>query len=101
MVDVEEPKHLRNIPSRNTGLPHNHPVNVAYRILVIGGSIFGLHELSVFHQIMKGPSVSHEWFKVFLAASIGTYRCCVTFDCCRQIGTMSQPLRAVIVPFFI
>lgn len=101
MVDVEEPKHLRNIPSRNTGLPYNHPVNVAYRILVIGGSIFGLHELSVFHQIMKGPSVSHEWFKVFLAASISTYRCCVTFDCCRQIGTMSQPLRAVIVPFFI
>lgn len=37
----------------------------------MGGSLYGLHELKVFHQVIHSPDIDHQWFKVGLAASIG------------------------------
>mmetsp|Transcript_7918 Transcript_7918/g.9194 ORF Transcript_7918/g.9194 Transcript_7918/m.9194 type:complete len:188 (+) Transcript_7918:77-640(+) len=52
------------------GLPPHHPINIIYRLSVMSGSIYGLHELDVFHQIILGPNIDHTWFKVGLAASV-------------------------------
>ena len=70
-MDPEQPRQLRNGPPVSTVLPANHPVNIIYRVTVMFGSIYGLYEHDVFHQIMRGPGVNHEWFKCGLAAGIG------------------------------
>jgi hypothetical protein len=74
-MDVEEPPQFRRrVPSTATHhstLPHNHPINILYRIGVIGGSLYALHVLKVFHKIVMSPDVDHEWFKIGLAATIG------------------------------
>lgn len=69
-MDPEQPRQLRNGPPVSTVLPANHPVNIIYRVTVMFGSIYGLYEHDVFHQIMRGPGVNHEWFKFGLAAGI-------------------------------
>lgn len=74
-MDVEEPFQARRrgphgSAVNHSALPHNHPVNILYRIGVIGGSLYALHELKVFHKIVMSPDVDHEWFKIGLAATI-------------------------------
>jgi hypothetical protein len=75
IMDVEEPFQGRRRGSHgstsHSTLPHNHPVNILYRIGVIGGSLYALHELKVFHNIVRNPDVDHQWFKIGLAATIG------------------------------
>jgi len=63
-------KHRHHAPPRDPPLPPRHPLNILYRTSVIGGSVYGLHRMSVFHNIVKSPQVDHQWFKVGLAASI-------------------------------
>lgn len=58
--------HSSSSPDRR----HHHPFNILYRLVVICGSIYCLHEMEVFHQIMRGPLVNHTWFKIGLAASV-------------------------------
>jgi len=71
-MDVEEAQRRQNRPGQTSSvLPPNHPVNILYRVGVMGGSLYGLNELDVFHQVMHSPNVDHQWFKVGLAASIG------------------------------
>lgn len=60
----------RMMPPPQPLIPYNHPVNILYRIVVMAGSIYGLQYMDVFHQIMRGPLVSHMWFKIGLASSI-------------------------------
>jgi len=76
-MDVEEPFQARrrgpNGAVNHSALPHNHPVNILYRIGVIGGSLYALHELKVFHKVVMSPDVDHEWFKIGLAATIGRF----------------------------
>mmetsp|Transcript_13273 Transcript_13273/g.19346 ORF Transcript_13273/g.19346 Transcript_13273/m.19346 type:complete len:187 (+) Transcript_13273:166-726(+) len=89
-MDVEEPQSIRQRPKKNVKgggnggngkkspmmpvsqpvIPYNHPVNILYRVVVCFGSLYLLHEMEVFHQIVRGPDVSHEWFKIGLAASV-------------------------------
>ena len=79
--DLEELERQRFIKGKNgkplppkfqsKALPPRHPVNLIYRATVIGGSVYVLHLMEVFHNIMRSPQVNHEWFKVGLAASIG------------------------------
>lgn len=75
-MDVEEPfqgrrRGAHGSASSHSTLPHNHPVNILYRFGVIGGSLYALHELKVFHNIVRNPDVDHQWFKIGLAATIG------------------------------
>lgn len=74
MVDVERQR-LNNGTTRPKPLPARHPINLLYRSVVIGGSLYGLHTMSVFHAIMRSPDVNHQWFKLGLAGSIGEFLC--------------------------
>lgn len=70
-MDVERAQRKKNAPPVHTSLlPPNHPFNIFYRVTVIFASLYGLNEFDVFHQIMRGQNVDHQWFKVGLAASI-------------------------------
>ena len=79
MRDLEEAERLTTsngsmkAVAKSKHLAPRHPVNLVYRFSIIGGSLYGLHSMQVFHNIMKSPHVDHEWFKVGLAASIGEY----------------------------
>lgn len=74
MTDIEGAERQKFIQSKgkrpSTSLPSRHPVVVLYRLVIIGGSLYGLHTMSVFHDIMRSPKVDHQWFKIGLAASI-------------------------------
>jgi hypothetical protein len=77
MTDVEEAERQGFInrkgndnKGRPYSLPPRHPINLIYRAVVISGSLYGLHSMSVFHNVMHSPHVNHEWFKCGLAASI-------------------------------
>lgn len=65
---------LENPYSDNaTPLFYWHPINVLRRGIYIGVSLYGLHYLNAYETIMRDPSVSHEWFKFAIAASVGTF----------------------------
>mmetsp|Transcript_9736 Transcript_9736/g.29014 ORF Transcript_9736/g.29014 Transcript_9736/m.29014 type:complete len:173 (-) Transcript_9736:403-921(-) len=80
MTDVES-----SGPSRGNSRPNNpysdsarsssrwDPINVLWRTLCIGVSLHLLHHMDAYHTIMHSPEVSHEWFKVGLAASIALF----------------------------
>ena len=75
MQDVETTETVRlrdgsKMKPISTGLPPRHPINLLYRVLVIIGSLYVLHEMDVYHQVTRGNKVRHEWFKVGLAASV-------------------------------
>uniref|UniRef100_A0A7S1D8F6 Uncharacterized protein n=1 Tax=Cyclophora tenuis TaxID=216820 RepID=A0A7S1D8F6_CYCTE len=73
MRDVESDKQPLNNPyslPRDDEMSPNHPVNVIYRVGVLGGSLYFLHTWSVYDTILHSPNVRHEWFKIGLAASI-------------------------------
>lgn len=79
MKDVEDdtrPSLIEN-PYSAAGNPHElgpyHPVNLLYRIGVMGGSLYFLHYWEVYSTVLRSPKVGHEWFKIGLAASIGTF----------------------------
>mmetsp|Transcript_24211 Transcript_24211/g.52216 ORF Transcript_24211/g.52216 Transcript_24211/m.52216 type:complete len:184 (-) Transcript_24211:338-889(-) len=58
------------IPAPPPGLPPRHPLQILKRSAIIGGTLYAMHDFNVFHNILYSPKVSHEWFKVGLAASI-------------------------------
>ena len=74
MVDVETANLLRNrgagqqFPS--TALPPNHPFNLGKRVLILLTAIWGLHEFTVYHAVLRSPHVSHAWFKLGFASSV-------------------------------
>lgn len=39
----------------------------------MGGSIYLLHRMNAYDSIMKSPDISHQWFKVGLAASVALF----------------------------
>lgn len=39
----------------------------------MGGSLYFLDEMNAYHEIMHSPLISHEWFKVGLAASLALF----------------------------
>lgn len=43
------------------------------RFVYMGLSLYGLNHFNVYQVILHSPHVSHEWFKVGLAATIGAY----------------------------
>jgi hypothetical protein len=47
-------------------------VDTLKRIIYIGVSLFFLMRMNVFRATLESPHVSHEWFKVGLAGTIGT-----------------------------
>lgn len=81
MADVEASTQER--PSRSTRVnnPYNehdpsvlptwHPINVLHRVLYMGCSLYGLHYFQAYQKLMQDPNISHEWFKVGLAATVG------------------------------
>ena len=78
-LDVEEAELRQRLQgpaqiSRKEKEPLTKVFNLAYRIIVIGASLYGLIEYGVFHQIMKGSNVNHGWFKLGLAASVGKWK---------------------------
>ena len=52
-------------------LPARHPLNILKRGSYIGLSLYGWHYFEVYHNILHSPKISHEWFKIFLTATIG------------------------------
>jgi hypothetical protein len=44
------------------------------RLVYMGISLYGLHQFDAYKAVFQSPQVSHEWFKVGLAATIGTRR---------------------------
>ena len=77
MTDVEtsRPARIQTVPNPysqvNEGYHRFHPVNLFYRTLWMGGSLYFLDKMKAYHEIMHSPLISHEWFKVGLAASLG------------------------------
>ena len=55
-----------------------HPMNILSRGMWMSLSLYILHRMNVYTTIMTSPDISHEWFKVGLAASVGT---CVLCAC--------------------
>mmetsp|Transcript_4551 Transcript_4551/g.6457 ORF Transcript_4551/g.6457 Transcript_4551/m.6457 type:complete len:186 (+) Transcript_4551:54-611(+) len=72
--DIERSSSTENkstLPPQDMGaIPPNHPFNILYRISVLGGSLWGLHFMKVFHAIIHGVKVNHTIFKIGMAASI-------------------------------
>jgi len=52
------------------GLHRWHPINVMRRGMYMGISLYGLHYFDTYETIMSDPEVSHEWFKIAIAASV-------------------------------
>ena len=52
-------------------LPPDHWYYKLKRTCILGLSIWGLHELRVWHAVMRSPDVNHEWFKAGVASSVG------------------------------
>ena len=73
---LRKPEHR----SENGNVPHGDKrfltkaLNTAYRITVIGASLYGLFYFDVLTQILKSPNVSHGWFKIGLASSVGKWK---------------------------
>ena len=51
-------------------LPLYHPINLLWRFTVMGGSLYSLHLLEVYRQVMVGKDIYHHWFKLGLVLSI-------------------------------
>lgn len=45
--------------------------NKMYRAVIFFGSLYFLHTWEVYATVLRSPKVSHEWFKIGMAASIG------------------------------
>ena len=80
MTDVESSAPTRGNKPRNPyseanegGYHRWHPANLLWRTLWMGGSLYFLDEMKAYHEIMHSPLISHEWFKVGLAASLGEF----------------------------
>jgi hypothetical protein len=48
-----------------------HPINILQRGMWMSLSLYILHRMNVYQNIMTSPDISHEWFKIGLAASVG------------------------------
>eukprot|EP00568_Trieres_chinensis_P001697 CAMPEP_0183302298 /NCGR_PEP_ID=MMETSP0160_2-20130417/8133_1 /TAXON_ID=2839 ORGANISM="Odontella Sinensis, Strain Grunow 1884" /NCGR_SAMPLE_ID=MMETSP0160_2 /ASSEMBLY_ACC=CAM_ASM_000250 /LENGTH=151 /DNA_ID=CAMNT_0025465049 /DNA_START=277 /DNA_END=732 /DNA_ORIENTATION=+ len=53
-----------------SSLPPNHWYYKLKRACILGCSLYVLHDLGAWHAVMRSPDVSHEWFKIGLAASV-------------------------------
>jgi len=40
----------------------------------MGGSIYLLHRMNTYKNILTSPDISHQWFKVGLASSVGEFK---------------------------
>ncbi|CAJ1943172.1 unnamed protein product [Cylindrotheca closterium] len=77
-MDVEASRRQRgrktpmDNPYSDTAAPLHywHPMNVLRRGVYIGVSLYGLNYFNAYETIMRDPSVSHEWFKFAIAASV-------------------------------
>lgn len=78
MRDIESDRQPLNNPYAAgvgpTTLPARHPINILKRCIYMGLSIWGLHKLQVYRTILRSPDVQHEWFKIGLASSVGTWK---------------------------
>jgi hypothetical protein len=68
------------VPNPYRGLGPNHATTGANmlvdkfkRMLYIGVSGFFLHRMNFWGAIVRSPHVSHEWFKLGVAGTIGTF----------------------------
>eukprot|EP00531_Pseudo-nitzschia_arenysensis_P016054 CAMPEP_0116142316 /NCGR_PEP_ID=MMETSP0329-20121206/14844_1 /TAXON_ID=697910 /ORGANISM="Pseudo-nitzschia arenysensis, Strain B593" /LENGTH=171 /DNA_ID=CAMNT_0003637545 /DNA_START=131 /DNA_END=646 /DNA_ORIENTATION=- len=79
MTDVETSRRQRtnnrpeNPYSNADGYHRYHPANLFWRFVWMGGSIYFLDRMNAYHEIMHSAHISHEWFKVGLAASIALF----------------------------
>jgi hypothetical protein len=55
-------------------LPRWDPRAFLPRGLWMGGSLYFMHKMDVYHNIMRSPDIRHEWFKIGLACSVGKLR---------------------------
>jgi hypothetical protein len=53
-------------------LSRYHPLTILKRLTYMGASLYALHHFKAYSVIMRSPQVRHEWFKIGLAATIGT-----------------------------
>ncbi|KAL3806999.1 hypothetical protein ACHAXA_000944 [Cyclostephanos tholiformis] len=67
--DLGDSQRLK-FPEPSPGLPARHPLNILKRSAIMGGTLYVLHELKLFHNILHSPSVSHGWFKIGIASTI-------------------------------
>ena len=70
-VVIENP--YNNSTSNPHILPTYHPLNILRRILYMCIALYGLNHYDVYHTIMHSSHVKHEWFKIGLASTIGTF----------------------------
>jgi hypothetical protein len=70
------------VPNPYRGLGPNHATTGANllvdkfkRMLYMGVSGFFLHRMNFWGAIVRSPHVSHEWFKIGVAGTIGTLVC--------------------------
>ena len=75
--DEEDIRPLREADGPFSGLPPpnvlpaRHPYNIVKRMSYISISLYGLHQMEVWHKIFHSPRVDHQWFKIGLAVSVG------------------------------
>mmetsp|Transcript_8844 Transcript_8844/g.9787 ORF Transcript_8844/g.9787 Transcript_8844/m.9787 type:complete len:179 (-) Transcript_8844:226-762(-) len=75
--DVENEPLVNNPYSNNNGEPdYYRPLsksekigNAIYRVAVLGASLYYLHTIEFYKDVLRSPKIGHEWFKVGLAAS--------------------------------
>ena len=76
MVDIEG-NSAQTSPNPYTGPGPNMPENIylykAKCLLYMIISLFALQRFNFYQVILKSPHVSHEWFKIGLAGSIGKF----------------------------
>eukprot|EP00984_Skeletonema_dohrnii_P003799 scaffold1310_cov128-Skeletonema_dohrnii-CCMP3373.AAC.2 len=58
------------IPPPPPGLPPRHPLQLMKRTAIMGGTLYAMHDINLFHNIIHSPEIKHEWFKIGLASSI-------------------------------
>jgi len=58
------------IPPPPPGLAARHPLQLMKRTAIIGGTLYAMQTINLFHNIIHSPEVKHEWFKAGLACSV-------------------------------
>lgn len=75
MADIEvnlgRPVHNPYAGGPDGNLPGDKYFTAMKRLIYVGISLFGLRHFDAYQVVLHSPHVSHEWFKVGLAATIG------------------------------
>jgi hypothetical protein len=79
-------------------LPGDRIVQFGKRLFYICISLYGLKHFALYQVLLRSPRVSHEWFKIGLATTIGTCVCVrlIAVVPSRMVDTKGQIIRKLL-----